>query len=390
MKTLCTLAHSRTSYRWVVQLIMLTIIILGASLRNLGITGWAASLIPELQAFCPIGAVYTLSRILARPSFLAQAVQSHLWVLAGVMLITVLFGAIFCSTLCPLGALQEWTGKLGRKLLKKQYNPAVNKKTDIALGSLRYVILLMILLTALGHISIALDMFNPSIALKHMWTTAVPVTSLVLFLGMLLLSLVYERPWCRWACPYGLVLGFLGRFSIWKIRRDDPSCIHCKACDRACPTRIPVSSATIVKDLTCSRCMRCISACPVAETMTCTPAGGTRSLNSASAAALLSLVLFFTPITAARAINWHITAESTVILDQYTAVQTSREISPLMTLDDLAESMGMAYHELGSILGLPEGYDFSTLIIDIEEEESYEHITLGYIREQMHRHLQDQ
>ncbi len=380
---------ARLSYRWVPQLIMLIIIVLGTSLRNLNVTGRLAQLLPNLQGFCPIGAVYSLFRMLAQPAFLAHTDRSHVWVLSGVLLITVLFGALFCSTLCPLGALQEWTAKIGRKLLKKRYNPALPRKADAALGSLRYVLLLIIFLTAFGHISLVLDVFNPSTALKHMWTSAVPAASIILFAGILLLSLVYERPWCRWACPYGLVLGFIGRFSIWKVRRHEASCIHCKACDRACPTRIGVSSAKEVKDLTCSRCLRCITACPVYDTMTCTPPLGRKTLSLGTAAGLIALVLFFTPITAARAFGWYLPAGNVAVSAQQDVSFTSEDISPFMPLEDLAERMRIAYHELGSILGLPEDYDFETFIIDIEEDEAYEHITLGYVREQVHKYLQN-
>ena len=52
-----------------------------------------------------------------------------------------------------------------------------------------------------------------------------------------------ERPFCKYACPYGAVLGVFNLFRIFGIKRRKSSCISCKACDKACPMNIDVSGA---------------------------------------------------------------------------------------------------------------------------------------------------
>jgi polyferredoxin len=103
--------------RAIVQIAMLVVIIGGASLRNLLPSDNAlVRLWPELQGFCPFGAVQTIFRGMFDASTLLRTDYSNQWVLLGVLAITLLFGAVFCSTLCPLGTVQEWIGKLGKRL----------------------------------------------------------------------------------------------------------------------------------------------------------------------------------------------------------------------------------------------------------------------------------
>ena len=58
---------------------------------------------------------------------------------ASVLLMTLVLGPVFCSYICPLGAVQEWIGKLGRRIFGKRYNTFVPKKLHHVLKYLRYV-----------------------------------------------------------------------------------------------------------------------------------------------------------------------------------------------------------------------------------------------------------
>lgn len=86
---------------------------------------------------------------------------------------------------------------------------------------------------------------------------------------VLLLSLVVERPFCKYACPYGALQGVFNLFRIFRIKRNPDTCIDCSRCDRACPMNIRVSSSGVVRDHQCISCMKCTSeaACPVANTV---------------------------------------------------------------------------------------------------------------------------
>ena len=95
------------------------------------------------------------------------------------------------------------------------------------------------------------------------------VTGYIALALVVALSLFVERPFCKYACPYGAVLGIFNLFRIFGIKRNAPTCISCKACDRACPMNIQVSTAKVVRDHQCISCLECSSeaACPVPATV---------------------------------------------------------------------------------------------------------------------------
>jgi polyferredoxin len=378
--------------RAIVQIAMLVVIIGGASLRNLLPSDNAlVRLWPELQGFCPFGAVQTIFRGMFDASTLLRTDYSNQWVLLGVLAITLLFGAVFCSTLCPLGTVQEWIGKLGKRLLKKRYNPPVPHTVDIILKSLRFFILGALFLSVAGVIAWNLDLINPSYALSHLWTSVVPISAIVVLAVFLLLSLRYERPWCRWFCPYGLILGALGRVSFFTIKRSTDTCIDCKKCDRTCPVHIPVSTKKAVMDSSCNRCMQCVDSCPVPHTLTIATPTWLRTFRiRAMVLPFIVLAVFFVPLGIATAASWYNPTSSHIATTPAQAIEFAPEnISPMISLSTLATQAGMETAALADLLGLPADYDFSTLLMDIEEEDEYMDITVRYIREKIGEYLQN-
>ena len=85
----------------------------------------------------------------------------------------------------------------------------------------------------------------------------------------ILTSLFVERPWCKYACPYGAVLGISNLFRIFRIRRIPGTCKLDGACDITCPMNIKVSEKTIIRDHQCISCLECTSEakCPAASTV---------------------------------------------------------------------------------------------------------------------------
>lgn len=245
--------------RWLPQLTVMLIVVGGATFRNLGIP---ARWIPELQALCPFGATQAIVSLFDIGS---PVDRSRLVVPAVVLLTTLVMGAVFCGRLCPFGAAQEWIGRLGHRVLGSRYNRRV--PGDRLFNAGRYILLTAIAAIALGFLAIETDPINPSLALVHAWTSAVPITAVLVLSLVLVTSFFVERPWCRWLCPYGALLGTVARVSPWTIRRDPVTCIECGFCDRACPLAIPVAALQVVRDTRCNRCERCVEACPVPGTL---------------------------------------------------------------------------------------------------------------------------
>jgi polyferredoxin len=84
----------------------------------------------------------------------------------------------------------------------------------------------------------------------------------VVLLTTLAASLFVERPWCKYACPLGALIGLIGHLSLIKVERNAASCNSCGLCDRRCPMKVKVSTAHRIGSVECNNCMICTEVCP--------------------------------------------------------------------------------------------------------------------------------
>jgi polyferredoxin len=134
---------------------------------------------------------------------------------------------------------------------------------------LRYIMLAWVLYATAMTGKLAFGEIDPFYALFNFWTGEVAITGLIVLGITLLASLVIERPWCKYACPYGAILGIINLISVFKIHRQDSTCKSCNLCSRDCPMNIPVHSASVVRDHQCIGCLECTSEaiCPIENTV---------------------------------------------------------------------------------------------------------------------------
>ena len=192
----------------------------------LSITKWLieAGVLPtgaadvSLHAVCPFGGVVTVYQFFATGAFLPKLHSAAFILMLLGLLVALLFGPLFCGYVCPLGSVQEWIGKLGRKLFPKRYGKIIPAKVDRALGYLRYGVLAMVLYQTAVAGKLVFQEVDPYYALFNFLTGEVALSALVVLAVTLLLSLVVERPWCRYLCPYGALLGLLNKVRIFPIR----------------------------------------------------------------------------------------------------------------------------------------------------------------------------
>lgn len=143
------------------------------------------------------------------------------------------FGRVFCAAVCPLGAIQE---------MMILFPTRLPRPVSVALGMIPVGYLgVAVLLAATGSAFIICrcDPFVPVFRLSG---------EPVMFLAgvvLLVLGIFVARPFCRFLCPYGVLLNWASRLSKWHATITPTECDQCRLCERACPfdaIRMPVTS----------------------------------------------------------------------------------------------------------------------------------------------------
>jgi len=223
----------------------------------------------SLHSICPLGGVVSIYEYFDSGTMVKKTHESSFALMWIGFALALLMGPVFCGWVCPMGSIQEWIGKLGRKLFGRKYNHFVPYRFDRYLRFLRYGVMAWVLYMTAASATLVFADWDPYFALFNLWSSEVAIGGIIVLVIVLVLSLFVERPFCKYACPYGAVLGVFNLFRIFKIKRNDASCIDCKACDRSCPMNIPVSSSGVVRNHQCISCMKCTSeqSCPVQNTV---------------------------------------------------------------------------------------------------------------------------
>lgn len=223
----------------------------------------------SVHAICPFGGVVSLYQYFVVGTFVQKIHESSLVLMWLVFALAIVFGPVLCGWICPLGSIQEWFSSIGRKIFKKRFNTFIPYKYDKYLRFTRYIVLGWVVYMTIMTGKLVFADVDPYAALFHLWSDELAVGGIIVLVVTLVLSLFVERPWCKYACPFGALLGISNLFRIFKIKRNVGTCVSCNKCTRACPMNIPVSKKEVVRDHQCISCLKCTSeeACPIKETV---------------------------------------------------------------------------------------------------------------------------
>jgi len=223
----------------------------------------------SLHAICPFGGVVTLYQFLTSGTFVQKIHQSSLYLMFLVLGTVILAGPLFCGWVCPFGTFQEWISKIGRRIFGKRFNRMVPPKVDAILRYLRYVVLIWVVIVTATSARLVFSDYDPYYALFNFWTGEVALGAFISLGIVMVLSLFVERPFCKYACPYGALLGVTNLFRIFSIRRNTKTCISCNKCDKSCPMNLAIADKKLVRNHQCISCLECTSeaACPVEATL---------------------------------------------------------------------------------------------------------------------------
>jgi ferredoxin len=196
------------------------------------------------------------------------------WSLASIFVLILVvfgFGRIYCSTICPLGFLQDvaiWLGKIFK--IKHNWKIAQKKHLKILRISI-FLITVAILLIGSAFMAGLLDPFSIFsrfiFVLKMIFWGTVKGYLLPMFIvsatiiTIILLAVKKGRFFCSWLCPVGTMLWGLSKVSLFKFRINQSACNHCGECVVNCKSGAISENAQIIDQALCVGCFNCVAVC---------------------------------------------------------------------------------------------------------------------------------
>ena len=212
------------------------------------------------ERWCPFGGVEAIYGYITDGNLICSLGVSNFYVLAAVVLITLLLRRAFCGYLCPIGAISEWLSAMAKRLgLRPRRVPY---RLDRLLAMLKYVVLGVILWFTWRASELVFRGYDPCYALIGRHGEDVTVWTYVVAGAVVLASLFVLLPFCRWFCPLAAVFAPFSRVALTRVKRSPAACSECGACGRVCPMGIQVDRVSQVVASRCVACMECIGACP--------------------------------------------------------------------------------------------------------------------------------
>lgn len=238
----------------------------GKTIRRIRIALAAVLFLACILVFlCAESGVAGLASMQFGPALLASATGFSLVALTvvGVTLVmTLLFGRVFCAVACPLGTVQDGI----RYAISQGTSPIPNLKI------VRYCIAFASLALLVGGWAVGFRLFDPFSRFGAMVSSFVSVSRGAVtfaflggFLSLIVLALLVfwkRRIFCVSLCPVGTILGVISRFG-WYRMRLNTACSGCGRCQRACPTGCIDISAGAIDNERCVLCMDCLALCAV-------------------------------------------------------------------------------------------------------------------------------
>lgn len=229
---------------------------------------------------------------MAKIQFLPALLALNVGVVLFLIVLTLVAGRVYCSVICPLGVFQDvvsWiNGQRKKKKFRFSYSPA---RSWLRYGVLALFVVAMI--AGIGSVvallapyssygRIASNLFAPLygwgnnlLALlaermdsyafyeTNVWMKSLP-TFLIAALTFIIISLLAwrnGRTYCNTICPVGTVLGFLSRFSLFRVSIDAAKCKECSLCSRKCKAACIDFKHHTIDHSRCVTCLDCLDTC---------------------------------------------------------------------------------------------------------------------------------
>ena len=229
---------------------------------------------------------------LAKIQFLPAVLALNFVVIAILLVLTLLFGRIYCSVICPLGIFQDCVSNLSSRRKGKKARFSYSKE----IKWLRYGVLVLFVIALVAGLNSLVALLAPysaygrmvqsllapvwqwgnnllawiaerqdsyAFVTKEVWLKSLPtlIVAAVTFIVVVVLAWRNGRTYCNTICPVGTTLSFFSRFAMFRPVIDKSKCKSCHACERKCKAACIDVDNHKIDYSRCVDCFDCIDSC---------------------------------------------------------------------------------------------------------------------------------
>ncbi len=207
---------------------------------------------------------------MAKLQFLPAVLAVNVGAVVLILVLTVVFGRIYCSVICPMGVYQDVVSNISgrRKGKKMRFSYSGEKKWLRRIVAILYFVALCLGINVVVALLAPYSSYGRAVqsvfgihGWGHSWPTIAVSAGTLVLIGIL--AWRNGRTWCNTVCPVGTVLGIFSKYAIFRPVIDTDKCVNCNACGKKCKASCIDTKNHAIDYSRCVDCFDCIDNCSV-------------------------------------------------------------------------------------------------------------------------------